>query len=434
MCPMCMDFPLVQAALDFLDLDRALERAQDAADGGAAWLEAGTPLIKSEGLNAVRALRKAFPNHTIVADLKIMDAGRIEVEMAAKAGADVAVALGQSTDATIMQCIEAGKSFGCRILVDTIGCPDPVARAREAEAMGADFIGVHLPVDEQMQGGVATERLRAVAQAVSIPVAVAGGVNSETAGAMVAAGASIVIVGGAIHKAPDAREATRVLCDAVKTGASVATELFRRGGADELEKILLGVSSSNLSDALHRGGAIDGVRQIVPGKHMAGPVLTVRTAPGDWAKPVLAIDQAKKGEILVIDAGGAGPAIWGGCATLSAKKRGLGGVLVYGYVRDLDEILTLDFPVYACGVMPNAGEPKGYGEIGLPIRIGGQHVASGDWVRGDASGVVMVEKARAVEYANRAMDVYEQENRIHAEIEAGSTLGKVMRLDKWEKQ
>ena len=434
MSPYNAEFPIVQVALDFIDLDRALRIAREAVRGGTVWLEAGTPLIKSEGLNVIRTLRAEFPHHTIVADLKIMDAGRVEVEMAAKAGADIAVALGQSTDATIMQCIEAGRNYGCRIAVDTIGCPDPARRAREAQAMGADLVGVHLPVDEQMQGLAATERLKAVAAAVTIPIMVAGGVNSETAAAMVAAGASVVIVGGAIHKAANATEATQAICTAIRTRTSIGTEFFRRGGEADLVTILSRVSSSNLSDALHRGGALEGLRQMVPGASAAGPAATVRTAPGDWAKPVEAIDHARPGEILVIDAGGTAPAIWGGCATLSAQKRGLAGVVIDGYVRDYDELLELGFPVFARGVVPNAGEPKGFGETGTPVRVGGMKIFPGDWIKADASGVVAVEKAKAVEYANRAMDVYEQECRIKAEIEAGNTLAGVVNLLRWEKR
>ncbi len=79
--------PILQVALDFVDLPRALEVAREAVAGGVDWIEAGTPLIKAEGLNAVRALKAEFPDKVIVADMKTMDAGRTEVEYAAKAGA-----------------------------------------------------------------------------------------------------------------------------------------------------------------------------------------------------------------------------------------------------------------------------------------------------------------------------------------------------------
>ena len=119
---------------------------------GVDWLEAGTPLIKSEGLDAVRELKRLFPGKTIVADMKIMDAGRIEVESAAKAGAGIIDVLGTATDATIEECIQAGKNYGAKIVVDLIAVADPVARARQVEALGADYISVHVAIDEQMRG------------------------------------------------------------------------------------------------------------------------------------------------------------------------------------------------------------------------------------------------------------------------------------------
>jgi len=81
-------------------------------------------------------VKKALPGKTIVADMKIMDAGRIEVESAAKAGAQIIDVLGTATDATIEECIQAGKNYGAKIAVDLIAVADPVARARQVEAWG----------------------------------------------------------------------------------------------------------------------------------------------------------------------------------------------------------------------------------------------------------------------------------------------------------
>ena len=93
----------------------------------------------------------------------------------------------------------------------------------------------------------------------------------------------------------------------------------------------------------------------------------------------------------------------------------------------------MEVPVYSRFVSPDAGEPKGFGGIGMPITCGGVRVQTGDWVIGDANGVVVVEARRAVEVANRALDVLERENRIREEIKHGSTLSKVLELKKWEK-
>lgn len=426
--------PILQLALDFVDLKRALKCAKAGVAGGVDWLEAGTPLIKSEGLHAVRELRRLFPDATIIADMKIMDTGRVEVETAAKAGANIVDVLGASSDATIRECIQAGKNYGAKIVVDMIAVDDVVSRAKLSEDLGADYVTVHCAIDEQMEGKDPFETLRQVSQALTIPVGVAGGINSETAAKAVEAGSAIVIVGGAITKALDPEQATREIRQGLDTGKSISTTLFKRKGEAQIREILELVSSPNLSDALHRGGVLQGIRPLFPGIRMVGRAITVRTYPGDWAKPVQAIDVAEPGDVIVIDAAGAGPAIWGELATHSAVQKGLAGVVIDGALRDSPEIVALKFPAFSRLVMPNAGEPKGFGEIGVPVTVGNMRVEPGDWLLGDDDGVVLLPKTIAVEYANRSMDVLERENRIREEIKEGSTLSKVTELLRWEKK
>ncbi|MBW1739769.1 MAG: DUF561 domain-containing protein [Deltaproteobacteria bacterium] len=426
--------PVLQLALDFVDLKRAVKSAQAGIAGGVDWIEVGTPLVKSEGLQAVRELRRLFPHVTIVADMKIMDAGRIEVETAAKSGANIVDVLGAASDATIRECIQAGKNYGARIVVDLIAVKDPVTRAKQVEDFGADYITVHCSIDEQMEGKDPFESLRRVAEAVSLPIGVAGGINSETAPRALEAGASIVIVGGAITKAVDPTEASHNIKKAMEEGVAIPTKLFKRGTEAAIRDILEQVSAANLSDALHRGGVLEGIRPLFQGIRMAGRAVTVRTYPGDWAKPVEAIDIAEKGDVIVVDAGGVGPAIWGELATHSALQKGVAGVVIDGAIRDTYDIAQMKFPAFARWIMPNAGEPKGFGEIGVPVKVGNRWVENGDWILGDDDGVVVLPRAMATEYANRSMDVLERENRIREEIKEGSTLSKVTELLRWEKK
>ncbi|MBN2025733.1 MAG: orotidine 5'-phosphate decarboxylase [Actinobacteria bacterium] len=426
--------PVLQLALDFVDLERAIQVAVEAVEGGVDWIEAGTPLIKSEGLNAVRALRQRFPNHVIVADMKTMDAGRAEVEVAAKAGANIIDVLGAASDSTVKECVEAARNYGAEIVVDLIEVGDPVDRARAAEAAGADYIAVHTAIDMQMRGGDPFERLKVVANAVDIPIAVAGGINSETAAKAVESGADIVIVGGAIIKSEDARRAAEQIKRAILTGDVVETDLYKRVDLENVRDILMRVSTPNISDAMHRSGELEGILPISPGLKMAGPALTVRSYPGDWAKPVEAIDLAEEGDVIVIDAGGMGPALWGELATHSCIQQKAAGVVIDGAIRDTVEIRALGFPAFSRLITPTAGEPKGFGEINVPIKIGGKRIFPGDWMVGDDDGVVVIPRDKVVEIANRAMDVLEKENRLRGEIEAGSTLSQVAYLEKWEKK
>ena len=364
-----------------------------------------------------------------------MDAGRTEVEVAAKAGAGIVDVLGTATDATIAECVQAGKNYGAKIAVDLIAVADPVARAVQAEALGARL---YLGARGHRRADAGPRPLRHFGRGQPGGQGAGGrgrrGQLRDRRGQAVAHGAAYVIVGGAITKAKDPALATREIRRALDEGVVTPTTLFKRVGEADIRGVLEMVSASNLSDALHRGGVLEGIRPLFHGARLAGRVLTVRTYPGDWAKPVEAIDQAQPGDVLVIDVGGVGPAIWGELATNSAIQRGLGGVVIDGAIRDSGDIVKLGFPAFSRLVMPNAGEPKGFGEIGVPVRVGGVKVESGDWVVGDDDGVVALPQSLAVEYTNRAMDVLEKENRIREEIKEGRTLAQVVDLLRWEKK
>lgn len=428
------DKPILQVALDVINLHRALQIAKEAVEGGVDWIEAGTPLIKSEGMKCLRELKKLYPSHTLVADMKTMDVGKVEVEMASKAGADVICILGAANKGTIEESIKAAQRYGSKVMVDLINVEDKLKGAKEVEKLGADFLCLHVGVDQQMAGRTPLEDVTKVVEAVRIPVAAAGGLNSETAGIIAKAGVSIVIVGSAIVKSPKVSDATATIKKAMLDESVLQSEWFHKFSEEELYEAFFKASTPNIADAMHtKGMMIDIIPRIKHKTKMVGKALTVRTIDGDWAKPVEAIDKAGKGDVIVIDAGGGHIAVWGELASWSCKTKGINGVVIDGTARDIDDILDMEFPVFSRYIAPNAGEPKGHGEIGAEITCGNQEVRTGDWIIGDESGVAVVPKEIAVEVVNRALDVREKENRLREEIKRGSTLSEVLDLEKWEK-
>ncbi|MCL2785691.1 MAG: orotidine 5'-phosphate decarboxylase [Methanomassiliicoccaceae archaeon] len=426
-------WPVLQVALDLMHLRRSLEIAHESVDGGADWIEVGTPLIKSEGSEAIRALRREFPGRKMIADTKTMDVGAFEVEIAAKAGADVITVMGLADDSTVSEAVMAARKYGAEIMIDMLNVPDILERSVAVEKLGVSYICLHLGIDQQMRGeGASAGLLRDVVSAASIPVAVAGGITAETVGTYVEAGASIVIVGGGIIKTSDITGAAKNMKKAM-SGVKISGDLAKKYGESELFEAFSRVSTPNVSDAYHKQGVVRGLTpHLLPGQKMVGRALTVQTANGDWAKPVEAIDRAKEGDVIVISVGGGDVAVWGELASESAAVMGVKGVVIDGAIRDIDDIRASGFPSFSKHVVPNAGEPKGYGGIGIEITICNQTVRMGDWIIGDENGLIVVPKEHAVEVANRSLDVRERENRTREEIRRGSTLSKVNELEKWE--
>ncbi len=381
-------------------------------------------------MDAVRELKRAFPDHVVLADMKTMDTGAMEVEMAAKAGADIIILLGSADDSTIKDAVRAARKYGVKLMADLISATDQSKRAKELAELGIDYINIHVGIDQQMMGEEPVRILKKLK--LNVPVAVAGGIDAKSAANAVLSGASIVIVGGNIVRSSNVTEAARAIRESIDSPSIVEEE--EKSLDEKTIELLKLVSTPNISDAMHRKGAMKNIHSICLGTKMAGRAVTVATFQGDWAKTVEAIDIAKEGDVIVIYNGSPHVAPWGELATLSSINKGVAGVVIDGAVRDVDDIRRLKFPVFATSVVPNAGEPKGFGEINAEIQCGGKTVKPGDFVVGDDNGVVVIPKERGYEIARRAVEVEKNERRIRDEIKRGKTLSEVLYLEKWEKK
>lgn len=207
---------MLQVALDFVKIEDALQVAENVVNAGADILEAGTPLIKSEGSKAITVLRKNFPEKLINADMKTMDAGYLETDIAIKAGADIVSILGVSSNMTIKDAIKAAKDQNKRIMIDLIGVQDKIKRAKEIEKFGANYILVHSGLDEQAEGKNPFEDLKNIYNTVKIPIAVAGGINDRNISLLKEFNINVVIVGGFITKSINPEQATRLILSNIK--------------------------------------------------------------------------------------------------------------------------------------------------------------------------------------------------------------------------
>ena len=178
---------------------------------------------------------------------------------------------------------------------------------------------------------------------------------------------------------------------------------FERLSADLMQK-LGEFPSPEISDQLNRLYAVTpDIRCLTGPQHrLVGPACTVKVYPGDNLMVHKSLDIAKPGDIVVVDAGASRMnAALGDLISTKAKHRRIAGFVVDGYVRDLPDILKLDFPVFARGTTSIGPLHRGPGEINYPICCGGVVVNPGDLVVADAFGVVMVPHDNAEDVLRR---------------------------------
>jgi len=207
----------LQIALDFIDLNQALEMAGKVAPY-CDILEAGTPLVKSVGMECVRQLKKSFPLKLIFADLKTMDAGEIEVNLAASAGANYVSVMAAASVKTVTSAINTGKAHNVEVVFDLMGTIDKLKRAQELQELGVQYLHIHTGLDEQTEGQDPLETLTVIAQNTSIQLTVAGGINSNNLiKVLTVPKVDIVMIGSAITSAGNPAESAKIFYRRLKT-------------------------------------------------------------------------------------------------------------------------------------------------------------------------------------------------------------------------
>ena len=181
-------------------------------------------------------------------------------------------------------------------------------------------------------------------------------------------------------------------------------------------------ASPDVSDQLNRLYALaPQIRCLTGADHrLIGPALTVRVYPGDNLMVHKALDVARPGDVVVVDAGGSRMnAALGSLISTKARHRGIAGFVVDGYVRDLPEIVPLGLPVFARGTTPIGPLNRGPGEINYPICCGGVVVNPGDVVVADSFGVVVVPRESAAEILERLQAYAERNEAYFAGVKRG---------------
>ena len=173
----------------------------------------------------------------------------------------------------------------------------------------------------------------------------------------------------------------------------------------EVVKRLAKFDTPTISDNLNRLYALDaGIQCLTKVNRLAGSVCTVNVYPGDNLMVHKALDVARPGDVVMINAHGASGstnAVLGDLVVMKSKHRGIAGYIVDGLIRDLPGILELGIPVFARGTTAVGPLHRGPGEINFPIACGGVVTNPGDVAVADQAGIVVVPHSFAAELVTR---------------------------------
>lgn len=208
----------------------------------------------------------------------------------------------------------------------------------------------------------------------------------------------------------------------MQSGCIAVRHHFDRASAAQV-KAFAGVSTGWIVDAQGKRGALSNlIRPISQTRNFCGTAYTVRTRGRDNLAAYAALAQAQAGDVLVIATDGyAEASVVGDVFIGLARNLGVLAVVTDGMVRDVVGIDAVGIPVFAQGLSPNSPHKDGPGELGTQVTIAGQMIASGDIVRGDADGVVVVAAAHAAQVLLAIDRVRQQETTMDGWVRDGRT-------------
>jgi 3-hexulose-6-phosphate synthase/6-phospho-3-hexuloisomerase len=221
-----MSNTLLQVALDLISIEDALRIASTARVNNADIIEAGTLLIKAYGMQAIRSLKQICPDTPILADMKILDNGMKEVELAVTSGADIVTVSALASDKTILDAVLTADKYGAKVMVDFMYVTNPLDRALMLCERGIDYICIHASPPSSSSSAIVTniteekyydigdsiKVVKSLSSSCNIPIAVECILDEESYICdFVRAGASIIVVGSSIIKADDVASKVRWL-------------------------------------------------------------------------------------------------------------------------------------------------------------------------------------------------------------------------------
>ena len=203
--------PYLQIALDIPDLQRSLKIIEAVPTSDRIILEAGTPLIKKYGTNVIKELRAVAKDIFIVADLKTLDVGKVEVDIAYDQTADAVVASGLAANVTLDAFIYEAKRLGIYAMLDMMNVDDPIKKLSSLKDL-PDIVILHRSIDVERAGGEGTWNVKELKDAFKgkkVLVAVAGGITPDKVSTAMKQGVDILIVGRYITQSKDVERSVR---------------------------------------------------------------------------------------------------------------------------------------------------------------------------------------------------------------------------------
>ncbi|MEM4519942.1 MAG: orotidine 5'-phosphate decarboxylase / HUMPS family protein [Sulfolobales archaeon] len=206
--------PLIQIAMDFLSISDAVRLIRRLNGLEVDIFEVGTPLIKSEGIRAVRIVKDLVNDSAVLADMKTADTGGLETKLAAENGADAVSVLASANNEVITSALNEARALNVDVVADTIGRLNASNVVSELVLLGVKIVNIHLAIDVQLSSGKTIADVLGTIKEIKrsysdLIISASGGVRPQHVKDLVSGGVDIIVMGSSVTKATDPAEVVK---------------------------------------------------------------------------------------------------------------------------------------------------------------------------------------------------------------------------------
>lgn len=203
--------PYLQISLDAPEIEKAKKVLAEIPGSDRIIIEVGTPLIKRYGTRVINELRQTNKDAFMVADMKTLDVGKVEVDIAYEDTADAVVAAGLAPPETLDAFVHEAKRLGIYGVIDMLNVENPIEKLKSLKEF-PEIVILHRGIDQETGRTSGLERIQIIRKTFTdkkFLIAVAGGIVPETAKEALEQGADILIVGRYVTQSKDVERAIR---------------------------------------------------------------------------------------------------------------------------------------------------------------------------------------------------------------------------------
>jgi len=366
----------ISATIHVFHLENALFCAEQCVVGEVDFLEISNLLLKNVGLHCIKFFRERFPDMSFIVDAKSLQPEEQEWEAIAKAGAHSITISAAISPEHLQTSLQLAKQYNLETILDFRGCNHDLLVQQIHLANQTDKIILE---GDSSQSNIEI-LLQQITSHTNTPIIMHHLADEQEMSQIFTLGAqqiNLLFHESNFRTAKETVQNIKTLLKPLEKEADFIRD-WKTFHEQTLQNKLNQITPTQISEVYEKPIYLEKVYPLLRFTRIAGKAYTIKVWPGDHKTVEQALLHIPEKSIVLIDAGGSGPAVWGAIATEIAIKQNITAAIIYGSMTEVNHSRSKNFPCYMTSIHAMTTNKEGMAQINIPIQIGNVTIHPGD--------------------------------------------------------